>query len=108
MEGLVKGDIVTLLFPFSDLSAAKKRPAFVLATTRDDIILCQITSKPHDPDGIALKKINFSHGGLPCDSVIRPNKLFTGHRSIIIGKAGCANAKKTTEVVNAVCEIIRR
>ena len=41
MEELVKGDVVVLPFPFSDLSASKKRPALVVATLRgDDIILC--------------------------------------------------------------------
>jgi len=46
MGTFVKGDVVVLPFPFSDLSAAKRRPAFVVAAlTGDDVILCQITSK---------------------------------------------------------------
>ena len=46
MERFVKGDIVVLPFPFSDLSDAKRRPALVLAALAgDDIILCQITSQ---------------------------------------------------------------
>lgn len=37
-----KGDVVVLPFPFSDLSASKKRPAVVVATlTGDDVICCQ-------------------------------------------------------------------
>jgi mRNA interferase MazF len=31
MERFVKGDVVVIPFPFSDLSGSKKRPAFVLA-----------------------------------------------------------------------------
>jgi len=31
MEGPVKGDVVIVPFPFPDLSAAKRRPALVLA-----------------------------------------------------------------------------
>ena len=47
MENFVKGDIVVLNFPFSDLSTTKKRPAFVLTNLGyGDIVLCQITSKP--------------------------------------------------------------
>jgi mRNA interferase MazF len=46
MERFVKGDIVVIPFPFSDLSGSKKRPALVLADLQgDDIILCQITSQ---------------------------------------------------------------
>ncbi len=109
MERLVKGDIVTMRFPFSDLSAVKKRPAFVLATGKgDDAILCQITSKSTDTEGIALTTASFAKGRLPCDSFIRPNKLFTGHASIITSRAGHVHATKTKEVVTAVCRIIQR
>jgi len=42
----VKGDVVVVLFPFSDLSQNKRRPALVLAELEgDDLILCQITSQ---------------------------------------------------------------
>jgi mRNA interferase MazF len=44
MEKFVKGDVVVIPFPFSDLSASKKRPALVVSNiTGDDIILCQIS-----------------------------------------------------------------
>lgn len=46
MERFIKGDIVIVPSPFSDLSANKKRSTFVLANMQgDDVILCQITSK---------------------------------------------------------------
>ena len=46
MAGFVKGDVVVIPFPFSDLSGSKKRPALVLADLPgDDILLCQITSQ---------------------------------------------------------------
>lgn len=46
MGAFVTGDMVVAPVPFSDLSAAKKRPALVVATlTGNDIILCQITSQ---------------------------------------------------------------
>lgn len=46
MARFVKGDVVVVPFPFSDLSQAKRRPALVLAELEgDDRILCQITSQ---------------------------------------------------------------
>ena len=46
MAKFVKGDIVVIPFPFSDLSQSKRRPALVIARLEgNDSILCQITSK---------------------------------------------------------------
>lgn len=45
MERFVKGDVVVVPFPFSDLTKAKRQPALVIADLEgDDLILCQITS----------------------------------------------------------------
>ncbi|MDJ0800946.1 MAG: hypothetical protein QNJ51_29760 [Calothrix sp. MO_167.B12] len=45
MAGFVKGDVVIVLFPFSDLTQAKRRPTVVVANFQgNDLILCQITS----------------------------------------------------------------
>ncbi len=66
MERFVKGDIVVLPFPYSDLSSSKKRPAMVLADLKgDDIILCQITSRfVKDDYSIALERTDFLKGSL--------------------------------------------
>jgi len=46
LEEFVRGDIVVVPFPFSDLTEAKRRPALVLAELEgEDRILCQITSQ---------------------------------------------------------------
>ena len=82
MGKFVKGDIVIIPFPFTDLSGNKKRPAFVVADLEgDDIIVCQITSKSKsDSYALSLNNDNFVSGGLPVDSYIRPNKIFTADK----------------------------
>ena len=46
MAGFVKGDVVVLPFPFTDLTASKKRPAIILSDIEGyDYIMLQITSK---------------------------------------------------------------
>lgn len=72
------GLVVTVQFPFSDLSQSKLRPAVVLADAgRADWILCQITSKPYaDPNAVQLEDEDFASGSLRLTSYARPGKLF--------------------------------
>ena len=66
MAGFVKGDVVVIPFPFSDLSGSKRRPALVLADLPgDDIILCQITSQySKDIYAIEINSADFINGFL--------------------------------------------
>lgn len=107
MEKTVKGDVVVVPFPFSDLSNAKRRPALVAATLNGkDIILCQITSRLRaDSYGIPLFSTDFSSGSLPSPSTIRPNKIFTADRSIVLYKAGSLKQTKIQSVKNTLINI---
>ncbi|MFN3333155.1 MAG: type II toxin-antitoxin system PemK/MazF family toxin [Caldilinea sp.] len=51
----MRGDVVVLPFPFSNLAASKRRPALVVANAgpHDDVILCMITSR-RTRDGYAI------------------------------------------------------
>ena len=86
MEKFIKGDVVILSFPFSDLSSSKKRPALILADiTGDDYIMIQITSKNiRDNYAISLSKTDFSFGSLNQESNLRPNKIFTLDQKLIL------------------------
>jgi hypothetical protein len=61
----VKGDVVILPFPFSDLS-----------------------------------------GSLPVDSFVRPNKIFTAGKNIILSVRGRLSDTKITEVINSLVNIV--
>jgi mRNA interferase MazF len=93
MAGFVKGDIVIIPFPFSDLSGNKRRPALVLADLPgDDIILCQVTSQQSkDIYAVPIDSADFLNGSLPVASNIRPTRIFTADQNIIIRKAGTIN-----------------
>ena len=108
MGQFVKGDVVTIPFPFTDLSSNKKRPAFVVADLHgDDIIVCQITSKAKsDSIALQLNAEDFISGGLPVDSFIRPNKIFTADKNIILSTAGHLTEMKIREVINAIISVI--
>lgn len=111
MEGLVKGDVVILLFPFSDLSSSRRRPAVVVAKlSGDDLILTQITSSAirSDEYAVILEASDFKQGQLPVSSLIRPNKLFTADKSIISSKVGTLNEDKVKEVQEAIIGILKK
>ena len=109
MARFVKGDVVVLPFPFSDLSAGKKRPALVIAPiqTHQDVILCMITSQStHDKSAIPISAADFKRGQLPHDSNVRPNRLFTADASIILRRAGTLTQTKIDEVITEIVNII--
>ncbi|MDO8553218.1 MAG: type II toxin-antitoxin system PemK/MazF family toxin [Candidatus Micrarchaeota archaeon] len=110
MEEFMKCDIVVLPFPFSDLSASKKRPALVLAVLdHEDHILCQIISKVKDDKySITLEETDFVNGSLKRQSFIRPNRLFTAHRSLILYKVGSIKTEKIKEVIAAVKSLLEK
>ena len=110
MAGFVKGDIVVIPFPFSDLNGSKRRPAFVIKELPyNDILLCQITSKASkDQFSVPLLNDDFSSGGLPVESNVRPNKLFTADERIIIRKAGKATPEFTNKVINTIIDFISK
>jgi len=109
MGAFVKGDVIVVPFPFSDLSAAKRRPAFVVAAlTGDDVILCQITGKAvADSYAISISDGDFATGGLQQDSNIRPNRLFTADSNIIRYCVGTLTQSKTQEVIEKIVQIVR-
>ncbi|MFY9180632.1 MAG: type II toxin-antitoxin system PemK/MazF family toxin [Venatoribacter sp.] len=90
------GDVVFVSFPFSDLSASKKRPALVLAVLdKNDLILCQITSKAYaDKNAVEITKNDFPHGELLKTSYVRPSKFFTANTTIVFSNV--AQLKETT------------
>jgi len=110
MERFVKGDIVVIPFPFSDLSGSKKRPALVIANLHgDDILLCQITSQPtNDPLTFALNSSGFLSGSLPVDSFIRPLRLFTADENIIFRKAGKIIPELMDKVIDGIIFILKQ
>ena len=104
----MKGDVVVVPFPFSDLTQAKRRPALVVAELEgDDLLLCQITSqRVRDSYAIPLEDKDFETGGLKQKSNVRPNRLFTADQRIVLYKAGHLSDEKVKEVIRKIVEIV--
>lgn len=105
----MKGDVVVIPFPFSDLSSNKKRPALIVATLEgDDIILCLITSSRSDIYSLTLGDKDFKEGKLDIQSNIRPNRLFTADKSLISYKVGSLKENKIKEVIEKLEQIFKK
>ncbi len=108
MAKFVKGDVVVVPFPFSDLTQAKRRPALVITTLEgDDVVLCQITSKiVQDVYSLPLDESDFEAGSLKQPSNIRPNRIFTADSHVILYRVGNLKQGKVREVIDRVVEIV--
>lgn len=110
VENLVKGDVISVPFPFSDGSATKRRPALVIAESdSNNIIVCPITSKPGRDYVIKLEDQDFRVGKLnlsPC--YIRPNIIATVDKSNVIRQIGKLKDGKINEVISAIIEILQK
>lgn len=89
----MKGKIILVPFPFTDLSAVKMHPALVLYEGRSDLVVAFISSKtPLYPDPLTVPvypgDMEFRETGLKCASVIRLDKLATIDRGLVIGEVG--------------------
>lgn len=109
MERFIKGDVVVIPFPFSDLTGVKKRPALVITNLRgEDLILCQITSKTvKDEYAITITDEDFEEGSLRQESYVRPNKLFTANKSIILYKVGKLKKQNIEKNIPTIVKIIQ-
>ena len=89
----MKGDIVFVRFPYTDMTIAKPRPALVLHEEKDEVVLAYISSRvpifPSDTDVMVLRRDpSFEATGLKRDSVIKLSVLTTLKKWFIEGLFG--------------------
>ena len=110
MGKFMKGDIVVIPFPFSDLSGSKRRPALVLADLDgDDMILCQITSIARNDDyAVPIDTADFESGTLPVKSVVRANKIFTADRHLVLHSVCRLKPEKMHEITAAIITLLEK
>lgn len=109
----MKGTIVLVPFPFTDLTASKLRPALVLHAGGDDAVLAFISSRiPVGDIPLASVVLDVSHpdfdmSGLKTSSVIRLDKVATVLSSLILGELGVAGPQVRETVNQVISEIYR-
>ena len=109
MEGFVKGDVVVLEFPFSDLKSYKRRPSLIIKVPQgEDVIICQITAESQKKDvEVPISNNDFIKGSLKRDSYVRIDKITTIKRTRIKYKIGSLKQNKFNEIISKVCDFLK-
>ena len=109
MEGFVKGDIIVLEFPFSDLKNVKRRPALVIKAPKgEDIIVVQITGSSYAPSvEILINSMDFRNGSLKRDSFVRIDKIASIEKSLIKYKIGSLKQEKFSQILDRICMFLK-
>lgn len=95
---MLKGDLILITFPFTDLSGSKLRPVVILAHTKLDITVCFITTQIQwrEPTDILLNPN--SNNSLKKISLIRMSKIATLNKSLSKGLLGNLNEDEVSEL----------
>ena len=107
MDAFVRGQVVVLPFPFSNLETKRWRPVLVLAnlSSYNDLIVCMITAKPSDCS-IEITESDFVQGKLNLPrSYVRPDRLFTAASTSVERQVGKLTSSKVKEILNEVSRI---
>lgn len=109
MERLVKGDVIVLEFPFSDLTTYKRRPALIIKVPRgEDVIICQITAESQEKNvEILIKNNELVKGELKRDSYARIDKITTIKKTRIKYKIGSLKPEKFKEIIERVISFLK-
>lgn len=109
LETFQQGAVVSVLFPFSDASDTKRRPAFLIAPSDlNNFIFCPITSKSGRFGEVELRDMDFQQGRLNLSlCYIRPNIIATINQDNIIRQIGLLNQAKIDEVIDQIILMIR-
>lgn len=99
-----KGNLVIVPFPFTDLSSQKRRPACVLSSTEQDVVLAFITTKLFYESQYSIRLNPSKKNGLKKESLIRIDKLVTLDKKLIIGKLGEIGSVKISELNNKMID----
>ena len=104
MGGWVVGDVVEVMFPFTDLSVVKRRPAVVLADVgMNDWIVCELTSRRQSrPGDVPVTQGDMQSGNLNRDSWARIGRLHTLNDGVFSRTFGRLTNNKREEIARAV------
>ena len=104
---MVKGDIVLINFPFTDLSGSKLRPAVILASTHYDLTVSFITTQIGWQEPTDLNLIPSLLNGIKKPSLLRTGKIATLDRTLAKGLLGRLTKDEITNLNNKLKTLLQ-
>src|SRR5271165_2448060 len=100
-----RGDLLLVPFPFSDLSATKRRPVLALTAPDGygDFIALPVTSRARAEHAVSLTSAGLLRGALPRPSWIRTDRIVTLNASLVVKSVGRVSDEIVATAVKAVC-----
>ena len=99
------GSIAVIPFPYSDLTATKRRPVLLLTApdSYGDFIAMAVTSQPGHADNMAILQSMMESGTLPKASFIRTDKVVSLNQSLIVKEVGKVTESLRLQAVRRLC-----
>jgi mRNA interferase MazF len=103
-----RGDLLLVPFPFTDLSAMKRRPVLAVTTADSygDFIAIPVTSRPQAEHGLPLTAMDMLARTLPATSWIRTNRIVTLNASLVVKTVGRISERTVAAAVERFCVYI--
>ena len=108
----MRGKIVLIPFPFTDLTSAKLRPALVLYEGERDVVAAFISSRLPEKDSpesvlISDEHREFQLTGLKVSSVVRLDKVATVLKDLVVGEIGEVGDRLKREINGKLQKVYR-
>ena len=105
-----RGDLLLVPFPFTDLSATKRRPVLSLtgADGYGDFIALPVTSRPQAEHGLPITAADLIDGSLPAASWIRTNRVVTLNGGLVVKMIGRVSERIVVAAVGQLFAYIGR
>jgi mRNA interferase MazF len=100
-----RGDLLLVPFPFTDLSATKRRPVRALTEPNGygDFIALPVTSRPRAEHGVPLTSADLLRGALPAPSWIRTDRIVTLNATLVVKSVGRVSDDVVGKAVKEFC-----
>lgn len=102
---MIKGDIVLVLFPFTDLKENKYRPAVVLTASSLDVTVCFVSSQLKWKEEHDLEVNPTTSNGLKVISLVRVRKIMTIDNELVAGKLGALDANEIENLNHSLVKV---